>query len=63
MSALQITAIALCFTIPLLGWALLFRQAFRFYRLFQTGAPDTSPRPAHHARTDGAAASSSGTPG
>ena len=44
MSALQITAIALCFTIPLLGWALLFRQAFRFYRLFQTGAPDTSRR-------------------
>ena len=44
MSALQIAAIALCFTIPLLGWALLFRQAFRFYRLFQTGAPDTSRR-------------------
>jgi hypothetical protein len=41
MSALQITAIALCFTIPLFGWALLFRQAFRFYRLFQTGQPDT----------------------
>jgi hypothetical protein len=40
MSALQITAIVLCFTIPLLGWALLFRQSYRFYRLFQTGAPD-----------------------
>ena len=40
MSALQITAIVLCFTIPLLGWALLFRQSVRFYRLFQTGAPD-----------------------
>jgi len=30
MSALQITAIVLCFTIPLLGWILLFRQVFRF---------------------------------
>jgi Fe-S oxidoreductase len=40
MSALQITAIALCFTIPLLGWFLLIRQAFRFKRLFATGQPD-----------------------
>ncbi|GMA21149.1 4Fe-4S dicluster domain-containing protein [Arsenicicoccus piscis] len=40
MSALQITAIALCFTIPLLGWVLLFRQAFRFYRLFTSGSAD-----------------------
>jgi Fe-S oxidoreductase len=42
MSALQITAIALCFTIPLLGWALLVRQSIRFMRLFQTGQTDTS---------------------
>ncbi len=42
MSALQITAIVLCFTIPLLGWALLFRQAFRFKRLFSTGQVDRS---------------------
>ena len=40
MSALQISAIVLCFTIPLLGWALLFRQSYRFYKLFQTGQPD-----------------------
>ena len=40
MSALQITAIVLCFTIPLLGWVLLFRQAFRFKKLFSTGQPD-----------------------
>jgi len=44
MSALQITAIVLCFTIPLLGWILLFRQVFRFYRLFQTGAADDTRR-------------------
>ena len=44
MSALQIIAIALCFTIPLLGWALLFRQCVRFYRLFQTGQPDSTRR-------------------
>ncbi|MFZ1287972.1 MAG: (Fe-S)-binding protein [Candidatus Phosphoribacter sp.] len=42
MSALQIAAIVLCFTIPLLGWLLLFRQSLRFYRLFQTGQPDAT---------------------
>jgi hypothetical protein len=40
MSALQITAIALCFTIPLIGWALLFRQVFRFAALYRTGQAD-----------------------
>ncbi len=40
MSALQITAIVLCFTLPLLGWVLLFRQAFRFRRLFASGQAD-----------------------
>ena len=42
MSALQITAVVLCFTIPLLGWFLLGRQVVRFYRFFQTGQPDPS---------------------
>ena len=42
MSALQITAIALCFTIPLIGWALLFRQVFRFAALYRTGQADPS---------------------
>ena len=40
MSALQITAIALCFTIPLIGWALLFRQGFRFAALYRSGQAD-----------------------
>ncbi len=40
MSALQITAIALCFTIPLIGWALLFRQVFRFAALYRSGQAD-----------------------
>ncbi len=51
MSALQITAIVLCFTIPLLGWALLFRQSLRFYRLFQTGAADDTRTDQPGART------------
>ena len=42
MSALQITAIALCFTIPLLGWALLARQVVRFSKVFRVGQPDPS---------------------
>ncbi len=41
MSALQITAITLCFTIPLLGWALLFRRAFFFVRQFRMGTADS----------------------
>ncbi len=40
MSALQITAIALCFTIPLLGWYLLFRQVYRFSQEFRMGTAD-----------------------
>ena len=42
MSALQITAIARCFTIPLLGWALLARQVVRFSKVFRVGQPDPS---------------------
>ncbi|MTB72685.1 4Fe-4S dicluster domain-containing protein, partial [Arsenicicoccus sp. MKL-02] len=40
MSALQTTALVLCFVIPSIGWILLFRQVFRFTRLFRTGRPD-----------------------
>ncbi|WP_407568235.1 heterodisulfide reductase-related iron-sulfur binding cluster [Arsenicicoccus dermatophilus] len=40
MSALQITALVLCFVIPTIGWILLFRQVFRFVKLFRTGQPD-----------------------
>ncbi len=39
MSPLQVVAIALCFTIPLAGWALLFRQVARFTQLYRAGAP------------------------
>ena len=40
MSALQIVAIALCFPIMLIGWALLFRQIGRFVTLYRVGQPD-----------------------
>ncbi|WP_286961349.1 (Fe-S)-binding protein, partial [Arsenicicoccus sp. UBA2120] len=40
MSALQITALVLCFVIPSIGWLLLFRQVFRFTRVFRSGQPD-----------------------
>ena len=39
LSPLQFVAIALCFTIPLIGWALLFRQVARFWKHFQLGQP------------------------
>ncbi len=39
MSPLQVVAIALCFTIPLAGWALLFRQVARFTQLYRAGQP------------------------
>ncbi len=39
MSALQIIGIALCFTIPLVGWALLFKQVWRFSALYRAGQP------------------------
>ncbi len=51
MSALQITAITLCFTIPLLGWALLFRQTFRFVKLFRMGTADPTRHDQPGART------------
>ncbi len=39
LSPLQIVLIALCFTIPLVGWVLLFRQVARFWTQFQLGQP------------------------
>lgn len=39
LSPLQIALIAVCFTIPLVGWALLFRQVARFWKYFQLGEP------------------------
>lgn len=51
MSALQITAITLCFTIPLLGWALLFRRAFYFVREFRNGTADSTRTNQPGART------------
>jgi len=39
LSPLQIVLIALCFTIPLVGWALLFRQIARFWTYFKLGQP------------------------
>ncbi|MDO5698728.1 MAG: (Fe-S)-binding protein [Dermatophilus congolensis] len=51
MSGLQVTMIVLCFTIPLLGWALLFRQIFRYVRIFRAGAPDPTRTNQPGART------------
>ena len=51
MSPLQIVAIALCFTIPLVGWILLFRQVARFYRFFQLGQADPTRRDEPATRT------------
>ena len=50
MSALQIIGIALCFTIPLVGWALLFKQVWRFSALYRAGQP-ASRTDNHTART------------
>ncbi len=51
MSPLQIVAITLCFTIPLLGWVLLFRQVGRFVKVFRSGQPDASRTDQPAART------------
>ena len=39
LSPLQIALIAVCFTVPLVGWVLLFRQVARFWTHFQLGQP------------------------
>ena len=38
--AVQAVALVLCFVIPLIGWALLFRQLGRFVALYRLGQPD-----------------------
>ena len=45
LGAVQVVALVLCFVIPLIGWALLFRQIGRFVALYRLGEPD-------RARTD-----------
>ncbi len=42
MAALQITAIILGFGVSLVAWLLLFRQVYRFTKVFRAGAPDPS---------------------
>ncbi|HET6952293.1 MAG TPA: (Fe-S)-binding protein, partial [Acidimicrobiales bacterium] len=51
LGAVQVVAIALCFVIPLIGWALLFRQVGRFVALYRYGQPDASRTGAPVART------------
>ncbi|MEP7161296.1 MAG: heterodisulfide reductase-related iron-sulfur binding cluster, partial [Dermatophilaceae bacterium] len=48
MSALQMTAIFLCFTIPSLAWVMLFRQVYTFSKVFRMGTtdPTRTDRPA-----------------
>ena len=40
LGPLQIVALVLCFVIPLVGWALLFRQIGRFVALYRLGQAD-----------------------
>lgn len=40
MSALQITAIVLCLTVPSLGWILLFRRIWKYSQVFRMGTAD-----------------------
>ncbi len=42
VGAVQVIALVLCFVVPLIGWALLFRQAGRFVGLYRLGRPDGS---------------------
>jgi len=42
LGPLQIVALVLCFVIPLVGWALLFRQIGRFVALYRLGQADGS---------------------
>ncbi|GAA4391078.1 hypothetical protein GCM10023153_08600 [Ornithinibacter aureus] len=50
-SAIQGVALALCFVIPLIGWALLFRQLGRFVALYRLGQPDAGRTGSPGART------------
>ncbi len=42
LGAVQVIALVLCTIVPLIGWALLFRQVGRFVALYRLGRPDTS---------------------
>ncbi len=42
LGAVQVVALVLCFTVPLVGWALLARQVGRFVALYRLGRPDTT---------------------
>ncbi len=51
LGPVQVVALVLCTIVPLIGWALLFRQVGRFVALYRLGRPDTT-------RTDSPAARS-----
>ena len=40
LGAVQVVALVVCFVIPLIAWALLFRQVGRFVVLYRLGRPD-----------------------
>ena len=40
VTPLQILALVVCFVIPLIGWALLFRQVARFVKHYRLGRPE-----------------------
>ncbi|HRA45442.1 MAG TPA: (Fe-S)-binding protein, partial [Phycicoccus sp.] len=42
LGPLQVVALVLCFVIPLIGWALLFRQVTRFVQHYKLGQADSS---------------------
>ncbi len=42
LGPIQIVALVLCFVIPLIGWALLFRQVTRFVQHYKLGQKDSS---------------------
>ncbi|MGB7817259.1 MAG: heterodisulfide reductase-related iron-sulfur binding cluster [Ornithinibacter sp.] len=51
LGAVQVVALVLCFVIPLIGWALLFRQAGRFVSLYRLGRADDTRTDNPGART------------
>src|SRR5918995_3956649 len=42
LGPVQVVALVLCFTVPLVGWALLARQVGRFVALYRLGRSDTT---------------------
>ena len=42
LGPVQVVALVLCFTVPLVGWALLARQVGRFVALYRLGRPDST---------------------